>query len=274
MNRPKQSAKSYGYCGLPGVASVGKSAAVIAPLVCARFHPRSVIDVGCGAGDWLRAFQDCGVLSIQGCDGPWVPASSLCIALQHFREVDFYERLPDLGHFELACCLEVVEHVAPEVGERIIELLCRSADLILFSAAVPGQGGYEHIHERYQAFWIERFALLGYSAHDCIRPLIWMNRDVSWWYQQNCLVFANATAREKHGLVQEPILTSLIHPTLYEEKRNPRNYSLKAMIRHLPHYAVREVGGRLRGLGWSFTPSGCCEDLNDGRRSGSGVIQR
>lgn len=223
---------------------MARSAAQIVPLICERFQPDSVLDVGCGAGDWLHAFRENGVGTVLGCDGPWVPASRLRIGPEGFRAIDFYEALPDLGRFDLACCLEVIEHLAPELEERIIEFLCRSADLVLFSAAIPGQGGYEHINERFQAFWIEKFAGLGFSAHDCIRPLIWMHEDVSWWYQQNCLVFANAAGREKHGLVPEPILSSLIHPILYEATRDPRNYSLKSVIFHLPRYLARTLRTR------------------------------
>jgi len=242
MLRPKQNAISYGYSAdNAGVAYVADSARAVVPFICDSFHPASVLDIGCGTGDWLRAFIDNGVSKVAGYDGPWVPIGGLQIPAECFHPIDFYSELPEVGTFDLSICLEVAEHVSPEVATRLISLLCRSADLVLFSAAIPGQGGYEHINEHFQDYWIAEFRSLGFFPVDCVRPHFWMNDKVQWWYQQNCIIFANAVSKEKYRLKEVPVITSLIHPAHYERVRDPRNYSLKQIARNVPHYLRRTL---------------------------------
>ena len=58
-----------------------ESARIVAPLVMRLAAIRSVIDIGCGLGGWLRAFSENGVPLIQGLDGNWVPARNCIIHL-------------------------------------------------------------------------------------------------------------------------------------------------------------------------------------------------
>jgi hypothetical protein len=242
MARPEQFAEAYGYTkGQPGVAAVARSADVIVPLVMARFHPRRVVDLGCGVGDWLHAFAAHGATEVKGYDGPWVPTSALRIPRSSFTAIDFHAELPAVAPCDLAMCLEVAEHVEAPTAVRCAEFLCRASDVVLFSAAIPGQGGHGHINEQYQDRWIALFASLGYAAFDLIRPSIWMDARVSWWYQQNVLVFANAAAQARFGLEAQPFMANVVHPALYEKNTDPRNYPIREIVRHLPHY----VGSRL-----------------------------
>jgi len=238
--KPKQDAKSYGYVTINnGVDSVTKSAKVIAPIICEKFKPKSIIDLGCGIGDWLKVFRDNGVERVVGLDGPWVSDELFIIPKECFQRVDFYDLSPPSKKFDLAVCLEVAEHVDTAIAEKMLDYLCKSSDLVLFSAAIPGQGGHEHINERYQTYWIEKFREHGFSAFDLIRPAVWLDQRVSWWYQQNCIVFANDLAKQKHNLHEQPFITDLVHPFLYEKIRDPKNYSLKNFIHNFPHYLHR-----------------------------------
>jgi hypothetical protein len=242
MARPEQFAEAYGYTeGQPGVAAVGQSADVIVPIVMRRFAPRRVIDLGCGVGDWLQAFAAHGATDVKGYDGPWVPRSALRIPPSAFTAIDFHAELPAVERCDLAMCLEVAEHVEAATAVRCAEFLCRASDVVLFSAAIPGQGGHGHINEQYQDRWIALFASLGYGAFDLIRPSIWMDARVSWWYQQNVLVFANAAAQARFALEPQPFMASIVHPALYEKNTDPRNYPIREIVKHLPHY----VGSRL-----------------------------
>ena len=243
MSGPAQYAEAYGYeAGRAGVDAVARSAAVIVPIVMQRFAPRRVVDLGCGAGDWLQAFQAHGVTEIHGFDGAWVPPSSLRIPAAAFTVVDLQTSLPPLGRHDLATCLEVAEHVESAVAERCVRALCQAADVVVFSAAIPGQGGHGHVNEQYQDRWIAMFASLGFDAFDLIRPAIWMDARVSWWYQQNLLVFANAAARARFGLEPQPFMASVVHPALYEKNTDPRNYPIREIMRHLPHYLGSRLG--------------------------------
>ena len=240
MLRPPQKANVYGYLSTrSGVDAVTDSASVIVPLLREIFHPDSVLDIGCGTGDWLSVFQATGSRKICGYDGVWVPKDSMKIKSENFRTIDFYGDFSITERFDFALCLEVAEHVSREVSEKMVRVMCGCADVVLWSAAIPGQGGYEHINERYQDHWIEVFKAQGFTAFDLVRPKVWMNEKVSWWYQQNCLVFANAPACQKYSLTPEPFVPVLIHPLLYESARDPKNYSVSQIVRTVPHYLTR-----------------------------------
>src|SRR4051794_28005312 len=64
------------------------SGKVIAPIVLSHVTVRSVVDVGCGDGSWLKAFQEAGVPEIDGCDGDYVDRSTLLIEKARFHPVD------------------------------------------------------------------------------------------------------------------------------------------------------------------------------------------
>lgn len=165
-----------------------QAAEVIVPRLLQLFEPRSVIDVGCGVGGWLAVFREHGVERIHGIDGDYVDRSMLRIPEADFSPQDL--SIPvEFGRFDLAVSLEVAEHLAPEGGEALLDTLVGSADVVVFSAAVPDQGGHGHVNERWPSHWASRFAERGFLAVDCIRPAIWEATSVPYYYRQNMLVF-------------------------------------------------------------------------------------
>ena len=64
--------------------AVRSSAEILVPLVMDLVGPRSVIDVGCGIGDWLAVFSEHGVADVVGVDGAYVDTSLLQIADELF----------------------------------------------------------------------------------------------------------------------------------------------------------------------------------------------
>src|SRR4051812_16812662 len=90
---------------------VRSSAQVIAPIAIDLVHPSSVLDVGCGRGDWLRTFADLGVRTVVGVDGPHIRLDDLAIPSDAFVRHDLRQPL-DLGRiFDLVVSLEVAEHL-------------------------------------------------------------------------------------------------------------------------------------------------------------------
>lgn len=175
-----------------------RSAEIVVPLLMKMVDVRSVVDIGCGVGTWLKAFRTNGVDDTLGIDGDYVDRSDLRIPAERFRPADLRKAI-DLGRrFDLACSLEVAEHLPPSVADQFVATLVHAAPVVLFSAAAPGQGGMNHINEQWQSYWVERFAAHGYRVFDCIRPLIHGNDNVEWWYQQNILLFCAPEAAPSH----------------------------------------------------------------------------
>ncbi len=173
-----------------------QSAEVVVPLVLALTRPRSVIDVGCGRGAWLRAFRNGGVKSIRGIDGDYVDAASLLIPQECFSAVDLNKPFELSGRYDLAVCLEVAEHLPAAMANVLVQQLTAVAPLILFSAAITGQGGTNHVNERPPSYWRELFEAHGFMLFDPIRPTILTDSRIEWLLQtEYCCLRGERTDR-------------------------------------------------------------------------------
>lgn len=170
------------------------AAQVIVPLLIELVRPASVVDVGCGSGAWLRVFQDSGVGLIRGLDGAYAQTPNLLIDNDCFEAVDLCGDFRIPSRFDLAVCLEVAEHVPKRCAARLISELVAAAPVVLFSAAIPGQGGTGHVSERWPGYWRALFASHGLRMLDLIRPRIRDDQRVKWWYRQNIVLFATDEA--------------------------------------------------------------------------------
>jgi SAM-dependent methyltransferase len=190
------------------------SAVVVVPLLYKMLEPSSVVDVGCGTGEWLAAFQRQGVKDVQGLDGPWVDPAQLSIDATCFRAADLTEP-PSLGRrFDLVTSFEVAEHLPERAAVPFVEYLTGLGDVVAFSAAIPFQGGTSHLNEQWQNYWSELFAARGFAAFDVVRPVIWLNQAVEFWYRQNLIVYmAEERAKELPFEPTDTVLP-LVHPDL------------------------------------------------------------
>lgn len=155
--------------------------------------PESVVDFGCGRGAWLAEWSEVGCHDLIGVDGDYVDRQRLLIPESSFVPADLCKSI-DLGRrFSLAQSLEVGEHLPIEAASSLVDSLTRHSDLVLFSAAVPGQGGEFHINEQPLAFWQRLFAKHGFSAYDSLRPVMFSDARIEPWYRYNTILYANAS---------------------------------------------------------------------------------
>jgi len=196
-----------------------ESARIVVPRVYELVQPTSVLDVGCATGTWLAEWANAGVSDALGIDGDYVDRTSLQIPLDRFAPVDLRQPFTLGRKFDLVQTLEVAEHLDEACADTFVESLARHGDIVLFSAAVPGQGGTHHVNEQWPSYWAEKFAKAGYTAYDIIRPRIWTDPRVLYWYRQNILIFAR-------GRVFEAADTSLdlVHPELWQAGPSCRQF--------------------------------------------------
>jgi len=231
---------------------VRASAGVIASLIVEMLHPTSILDVGCGRGTWLRAFLDLGVVDIVGVDGPHVAERDLEIPAERFVSRDL--RTPfDLGRtFDLVISLEVGEHLPRDVASTFVSSLTQHGDAVLFSAAIPFQGGAGHVNERWQSQWAADFARHGFVPVDAIRWTVWSDPSVAFYYAQNMLLYVRAGSALDRPSTPETTGRGLdvVHPDQYIRERTRRKPvappSLRHVLRELPGACRRAVSGRLR----------------------------
>ena len=227
------------YAGfLEGTASGSRrSAEEVVPHVLRLIQPKRVVDVGCGLGAWLAVFQERGVDDIWGVDGDYIDRRALQIPRERFIPCDLKRPLRMDGKFDLVLSLEVAEHLPPQCAETFVNSLVDLGPIILFSAAIPFQGGVNHVNEQWPEYWARHFQEREYIAIDCIRKNIWMNEKVEWWYAQNMLMFVREDCLEDYPVLkQESENTSssqlsIVHPCLYEMKNLPIDKKIRLKMK-------------------------------------------
>ena len=174
--------------------------------------PKSVLDVGCGVGAWLKAFEELGVKEIEGVDGVDLPKNQLLIEKSKIKVLDLVQPINLKRKYDLVLCLEVGEHIEKKHSSTIIDSLTRHGDFILFSGAIPGQAGQNHINCQWPSFWQKKFNSKGFACYDFARFKIWDEKAIEPWYRQNIFV---AKKSKKSG--NENRIISILHPEIFEQ---------------------------------------------------------
>jgi len=148
----------------------------------------SAVDVGCGVGGMVSAlssFYELESHNLFGLDGDTSLVRSPEVGT--FRNHDL-ERPIDLGRrFDLVFSLEVAEHLSTSRAESFVRDLTTLGDCIIFSAAMPLQGGVGHINEQKASYWVSLFEANGFVCFDELR--FRLPGTAYSWFRQNLLLF-------------------------------------------------------------------------------------
>jgi SAM-dependent methyltransferase len=225
-----------------------RSADAVVPLILDLTGAESVVDLGCGTGSWLHVFKKNGVARILGVDRDSLSRANLQIDASEIVQRDLTEKLDIEQTFDLSTCLEVAEHLPAECADKIVQNLTDLAPIVLFSAAIPHQGGTNHINEQWPEYWAALFAARGYRVVDCIRDSIWKNEEVAYWYAQNLLLYVREDVLNNSPKLLEfakhtnPARLTLVHPKVYVKNyktlRSPKLFLMRMLWNCLPR-AIR-----------------------------------
>src|SRR4029077_4199049 len=113
--------------------------------------------------------------------------------------------------------LEVAEHLPGFSAGAFVESLKKAGPVGRFAAAIPFQGGVNHVNEQWAEYWVKLFAQRGYGVIDCIRRRIWDNEQVVYYYAQNMLIFCRRDVLQNHPALraeQQSVAgpLSMVHP--------------------------------------------------------------
>jgi SAM-dependent methyltransferase len=227
-----------------------QSAREIVPTVMRLIRPKSVVDVGCGVGAWLKVFKELGVKDVVGLDGNWA-LRYWQLESHEFIDQDVAASISLSRRFDLVVCLEVGEHVPADSAPILVESLCKLGPVVLFSAAVPLQGGVHHVNEQWPDYWAALFEARGYTTVDGIRATFWNNPKIDWWYVQNSLLFVDSSRlKEYPELASQPSIAELcvVHPRHYLEKARRANIGLAEVLKMFAPLARDAFARRARAF--------------------------
>ena len=227
------------------------SANIIIKLLSSSITVRSVLDIGCAKGTWLKAWHASGATDILGVDGHYVIKGNLVIPQVAFQARDVATEM-DLGQkFDLVQSLEVAEHIEECNADIFVgNLVHHSKGYILFSAAPPGQGGEHHVNEQPYEYWRQKFQLKGYEAYDYIRPNVANNKEVSYWYKFNTILYIHESAAQA---LPPTVLSTRVPRDAVIKDFSPFIFRLRKYIVNLLPKSFQNLLAHLKA---SYFPSG------------------
>ncbi len=231
-----------------------ESAMIILQRLFDLWRPASIVDFGCGVGAWLKAAERLGLSDLVGLDGHWVVQSAFEGTRISFSETNLEVPVRLERRFDLAISVEVAEHLPPERADGFVHDLCTAADVVLFGAAVPLQGGTQHINEQFQSYWATRFDRMGYQAIDMVRPFVWQDDRVDWWYRQNTLLYVNRDIMHQfpealRNYSSLPEMLDVVHPDLLGQLAAKLQRPSARFVATLAGRALRRLTGPAAGGG-------------------------
>ena len=168
-----------------------------APYICDTLQRlwsfTSIVDVGCATGDIVREMQE------RGLDSWGVEGSSAVCDFAVCRNLVIYDlRVPGTilpMKFDICLCLEVAEHIEEEYTDTFVDHLVNLSDIVVLSAAPPGQGGHGHVNCKPYEYWKDKFRLRFYdhnsTAVDLFKHFLtpWKKKPGIKAFHQNVLIF-------------------------------------------------------------------------------------
>ncbi len=221
------------------------AARLLLPDLFALWRPANLIDVGCGPGAYLSVAAEAGIESLCGVDLPSSREGHIHFEGMRFVPADLMQPLPALdGPFDMAMSIEAAEHLPESAARRFVTDLAGLADVMLFSAAIPGQGGVGHINEQWPSYWTGLFAEHGFEPREVCRPRFWTDPDAPSALRTNVLLFVRPPAPDALASLPIPLMLDVIPPEFWQEKlRAERTLAWRAARK------VNAVARRLPGSG-------------------------
>ena len=206
--------------------SAKRASEILLPYILERMDCRSIIDFGCETGEWLKIAKNFRGRNkeevereITGIDGEYAK-DYLQIQEDEFIPFNLCEKIDLNRKYDLAMSLEVAEHLPEDKADIFVDNITKHSDIVLFSAAIPGQGGYEHYNEQHVSYWKEKFAKHGYKMCDCIRKVFWRDDRIDVFYRQNMVLYVKEELKEnvEEVFYTEATIDDMVHPWLWEER--------------------------------------------------------
>ena len=213
---------------------------VVSKIVGSIFQINAFVDIGCGSGAWtIKALENFGdakrAVLID------LPSVNIGFELRddprvHFIGKNFNEdsEIPTMD-FDLAFCTEVLEHIEEESALKVLDSIAKNCQILVFSGAVPGQGGTGHVNEQTQEYWDKQIQLRGFRPFDVFRPILY-SQNIPQYYKNNLLLYIKPNRFGKDNLGELQRLLEVQFGT-------PRDY--RRLFERIQHFFVKPIPWRM-----------------------------
>lgn len=166
------------------------SARDVAKIINDNLKFKSVFDLGCGMGLYLRGFHKL-KKEVLGCD---FSSDALSISPKEFTIFHADVRKPIILNrkYDLLICFEVAEHLPNKYSQQLVKNCTNNGKVVIFTAADKYQGGVGHINEQPKSFWIKLFQKMNYTYDAEISSKIckeMKSKKVVYWLVNNLMCF-------------------------------------------------------------------------------------
>ena len=151
-------------------------------------NPKLVYDIGCGPGTYVNSMRDVGV-NAYGYD-----IDERVNGNQYLSTFDFTKGTLSQP-CDLALCLEVAEHIDEKFADTFVKNLTSAIEqhvLLVWTAAVPGQGGIGHINCQPKEYWEGKITNHGFmripTLEDELKQYVYRSIHMG-WFINNLMVF-------------------------------------------------------------------------------------
>ncbi|MEE3715174.1 methyltransferase domain-containing protein [Tumidithrix elongata RA019] len=218
------------------------------------YSPKTLVELGCGPGHLSRELAKLGVqvTAIDGHSQPDFSNLSVEFYSLNLNDPSAILKLLTGKYFDLAISVEVAEHLQPGTSPNLVNWLTQLAPIVVFSAAVPEQGGHGHINLRTRDYWNNLFAQKHFVIADRIREKLRDTDNIAPWYRFNVTDYVSVD----HPLVPE--LSEVIHRLIASEsaattayyKESTKLQLAETLLRYAPiqwYLELRQIAKRLLG---------------------------
>ena len=149
------------------------------------YNPKTVLDVGCGPGTYVYSLRNVGV------DAFGLDIDERTIGKEYLKNQSLLDIVNEKA--ELVLCIEVAEHIDESLEDKVVEKVVSSVEkTLIWTAAVPGQGGIGHINCKNKEEWAEKIEKSGlirnYEKEAELIEYISQGYHMG-WFKNNVMVF-------------------------------------------------------------------------------------
>ncbi len=158
-------------------------------------------DIGCGNGYVIRNLYKNNKKKVWGVDGSKNFVDFVDKDILSFVErVDLTEK-QKLSDADVSICLEVAEHIENKFSDTLVEnIVSTKPKTIMFTAAVPGQEGTNHINLQPHEFWLKKFENKGYYLNRALSNKFRYDLNdelkATRWYLDNMMILEKKDKKE------------------------------------------------------------------------------